>query len=79
MGYVFDEDGKPVSGAKITLDGIIMLPQELMGALLYLICQWVSLSSLWKSWILPHSGEVGIEANSIITLKITLEYPTSNE
>ena len=78
VGYVFDEDGKPVSGAKITLDGNYHAISGADGSFtLSDLPVGKFIITVEKAGFLPHSGEVGIEANSIITLKITLEYPTS--
>ncbi|HPT62833.1 MAG TPA: carboxypeptidase regulatory-like domain-containing protein [Candidatus Atribacteria bacterium] len=80
VGYVFDENEEPVSGAKITLDGNYHATSGDDGSFtLSDLPVGKFIITVEKAGFLPHSGEVEIKVDSITTLEITLSVLLQNE
>lgn len=78
MGYVFSEDGEPVSGAEITLNGDYHTTSGADGSfVLSSLPVGKFVLNVEKTGFVPYSKEIEIEADSIIYLEITMARPTS--
>ena len=78
VGYVFDEDANPISGAEISLNGDYHATSGADGTfILSNLPVGRFIITVEKVGFLPYSGEVEIVANSITTLEITLNHLTS--
>ncbi len=77
-GYVFSEDGEPVSGAEITLNGDYHATSGADGGfVLSNLPVGKFILNVEKTGFAPYSIEIEIEADSITYLEITMARPAS--
>lgn len=75
-GFVWDEDGKPVAGATVTVDAqYIVFTQENGGFTLSSLPVGKFVLTVEKEGLLPYSGEVEIQASGITVVKVVLKKP----
>jgi len=76
VGFVWDEEENPVSGATVTVDGKYTTITQASGEFsLANLPVGTSILTVEKTGFVPHSEDVDIEASSITVVKVVLQKP----
>lgn len=75
-GFVWDENGKPVAGAQVTIDGQYTVTTQANGSFsLSNLPVGIFVLTVEKEGLVPYAGEVEIQMSSVTVVNVVLKTP----